>query len=139
MFILFFCKKQVNLYLGDYVKKFDIILIVVVAIIAGALYFSGILRPKEEGQKAIVYVDGKVFVEADLNIDNKYDIESNGHHNILEIKDGYANMIDADCPDQLCVKQKKISLKNETIVCLPNKVVIEIEGADSSQLDAVAN
>ena len=48
-------------------------------------------------------------------------------------------MIDADCPDQLCVKQKKISLKNETIVCLPNKVVIEIEGADSSQLDAVAN
>ena len=97
MFILFFCKKQVNLYLGDYVKKFDIILIVVVAIIAGALYFSGILRPKEEGQKAIVYVDGKVYVEADLDIDNKYDIESNGHHNILEIKDGYANMIDADC------------------------------------------
>lgn len=45
----------------------------------------------------------------------------------MEIKDGYADCTEADCRDGLCVNQKKISKVNETIVCLPHKVIIEIE------------
>ena len=48
-------------------------------------------------------------------------------------------MIDATCPDHICVNQKEISKTGETIVCLPNKVIVEIKGADSSELDAVTN
>ena len=40
-------------------------------------------------------------------------------------------MIRADCPDQLCVKQKAVSKNKESIICLPNKVVIE--GKDSAE------
>ena len=40
-------------------------------------------------------------------------------------------MISADCPDKLCVNQHAISSNGETIVCLPNKVVVEVEDGES--------
>lgn len=46
---------------------------------------------------------------------------------ILVIKDGEANMQEADCPNQICVHHSPISHKGETIVCLPNRVIVEIK------------
>ena len=48
-------------------------------------------------------------------------------------------MIDANCPDKLCVKQKSISKNNENIICLPNKVIVEVESEENSEYDAVVN
>ena len=51
-------------------------------------------------------------------------------------------MTEADCPDQLCVHQKAVDAAGGTIVCLPNKVVIEaLSGAsfEDSGIDAVAS
>ena len=45
---------------------------------------------------------------------------------ILFIENGKANMESADCPNQICVHHSAISLNGETIVCLPNRVVIEV-------------
>ena len=59
--------------------------------------------------------------------------------NHLMIKDGQADMTEAECPDQICVEHKSISKNKETIVCLPNKVIVEIVGGEDTELDAVAN
>ena len=48
-------------------------------------------------------------------------------------------MTDADCPDQLCVHQKAASKNHESIICLPNKVVVEVDGSEEREFDAVAN
>ena len=45
---------------------------------------------------------------------------------ILVISDGKADMESADCPNQICVHHGAISHTGETIVCLPNRVVIEV-------------
>jgi hypothetical protein len=48
-------------------------------------------------------------------------------------------MTQADCPDKLCVHQKAISATGETIVCLPNKVVVEIAGeTEDAEFDTIA-
>jgi len=44
----------------------------------------------------------------------------------LVINKGEVYMESADCPNQICVHHSRISRKGETIVCLPNRVVIEI-------------
>lgn len=49
------------------------------------------------------------------------------------------DMTDADCPDGLCVNQRPISSDGESIICLPNQVVVQIVSQDESELDAVAN
>ena len=45
---------------------------------------------------------------------------------ILIISGGKADMESADCPNQICVHHSAISHTGETIVCLPNRVVIEV-------------
>jgi hypothetical protein len=54
------------------------------------------------------------------------DIETN----VLVIQDGYAYMKEADCPDGLCIHQGRIHKAGQSIVCLPNRVVVTIESDD---------
>ena len=56
--------------------------------------------------------------------------------NVCEIKNGEVKMTEADCPDHLCMKQKAVDSTGGTIVCLPNKVVIEGEKGESLNEDS---
>lgn len=55
------------------------------------------------------------------------------------IKDGKADITEADCPDKVCVKQKPISKAGESLVCLPNKIIITVVEGEENELDGVAN
>jgi hypothetical protein len=57
----------------------------------------------------------------------------------LIIKDGYADIVEASCPDALCVHQKSIHNNGEKMICLPNKVLVEVISENKSSVDAVAN
>ncbi|MDD3172830.1 MAG: NusG domain II-containing protein [Herbinix sp.] len=121
------------------IKKNDFILVGAVIIIClGVLIF--INATKKEGSKVIITIDGEVYDTLYLNEDTSYTIKGEkGAYNTFEIKDGYVNMLDASCPDKLCVKQKDIHYNHETIVCLPNKVVIEVVGGEDDDIDMIAN
>lgn len=53
-----------------------------------------------------------------------------GETNDLEIREGKADVVSASCPDKICVRQNPISEIGETIVCLPNQVIVTIEAAE---------
>lgn len=95
---------------------------------------------KKDGTKVVVEIDGVVFGTYDLNEDRTVEIVNSEKKitNILVIKDKKADVIEADCPDLLCVHQKSISNENESIVCLPNKVVIYIPSRGQDALDGIA-
>ena len=58
--------------------------------------------------------------------------------NRLEIRGGYAQMVWADCPDQVCVNHRSINRDGESIICLPNQVVVSIENGEASDVDGIA-
>ncbi len=121
-------------------KRNDIILMIGIAIIAiGAICF--IFLNKKEGTKVIISVGGKVYKVLNIDEDQELEIDTKDseYKNILQIKDGYATMIEANCPDQICVHQKPISKEGESIVCLPHQTIVTIEGNESASLDSVAN
>lgn len=60
-----------------------------------------------------------------------------GGTNELHIEEGTVYLTDASCPDHLCVKQGAIRRAGESIVCLPNQVVIELRGEQEVELDGV--
>lgn len=65
-------------------------------------------------------------------------IETEYGYNLLEIGDDKVRIIEASCPDKIDVKQGYISKIGETIICLPNKLIIEIKGMDGdNQIDSV--
>ncbi len=85
------------------------------------------------GNSVSVTVDGKLFATYSLDRNTEVLIGDSNCGNTLIIKDGQAFLTNATCPDKLCVKQGKISLNGQTIVCLPNKTVIAVNS--SSQPD----
>lgn len=118
-------------------KKKDWILILLIFVVAGAAYGIHEFAGSKGADIVTVKVDGKVT--GTYPLDKDQEIKINGGTNILTIKNGKAKMTDADCPDQLCVHQKAASKNHESIICLPNKVVVEINGSEESEFDAVAN
>lgn len=124
-------------------KRFNDIFLIIV-LLAFALIF--LLMQNifgKNGANVIVMQDGEIVCEfslkAELEGDNALRIETTKGYNILEIKDSAASITCADCPDGLCVKQKAISKQGESLICLPHKLVITVEGAESSTIDAVAH
>ena len=82
-------------------------------------------------------MNGKI--EGVYSLADDQEIVLNNGSNVLKIKNGEADMNRADCPDQLCVKQKAVSKNKESIICLPNKIVVEVDSHQNSQYDAVSN
>ncbi|SKB64619.1 hypothetical protein SAMN06296386_103145 [Lachnospiraceae bacterium] len=115
-------------------------LIPAAAVMTAVLWYAFLFINSTDGSEVRVLVDGKEY--AVYSLESEVDTVIPGVHgmnNHLVIHDGYADITEAGCPDALCVHQKAISKKGETIVCLPNKVVIEITGGEKGEYDAVAN
>lgn len=93
----------------------------------------------KEGTYVIVTLDNEQIAKYSLMEDAVYELDGYEEgHNELHIENGQAFITDATCPDKLCVKQKEISHKGEMIVCLPNHIIVTIEGGENSTLDGVA-
>ena len=104
-----------------------------IGIIAGPLILSGALfflyfNKGEAGAGVIVRVDGVETARYSLSESGRYEL--NGGTNILVIEDGAAYMLQADCPDHICVSQGKIRYTGQCITCLPNKLTVTVYGTD---------
>lgn len=114
----------------------DIILIAVILIVSLSVLLIVFLT-REEGNTVVVYVDGDKVAEYPLSVDGVYYL--NNGTNTLVIEDGVAYMRDATCPDKFtgngCVNTGKISYVGQKIVCLPNKLIVEIVGEGEGIVD----
>lgn len=118
------------------IRKNDIILLVGIIGIAVICLAIQLMSPVGSGN-LIVQIDGEKVASYPLNEDAEFEL--NDGTNRVEITEGTVKMIQADCPDQICVHHKAISKNNETIVCLPNKIVLVIESTEEAEVDATTN
>lgn len=107
----------------------DLSLILVLLLIGlGLLLF---MRSRgEEGGYASLKVNGVEISRHSLFLEGTFPL--NGGTNILEVKGNRVRLIDADCPDKLCVRQGWIQYTGQCITCLPNKLTVTIVGGDDS-------
>lgn len=107
-------------------KKSDWILIGVL-IVAGMMVVVSQHLNKQEGSQVEITVDGEVYKKLNLNKDEEVRIPcEGGHYNIVQVRNGAVDMLEADCKNQVCVKSARIDEVGETIVCLPHKVIVKI-------------
>lgn len=116
-------------------KKKDILLIIVILVAAGLAFLLHEVIGAKGANCVTVKVNG--VIEGVYSLAQDQEIEINDGSNILVIKNGKADMTEADCPDKLCVKQKAVSKNHESIICLPNKVIVEVDSSENSEFDAV--
>ncbi|MDD2446725.1 MAG: NusG domain II-containing protein [Tissierellia bacterium] len=119
-----------------FLTKGDKLLIVFIILISFS--FMGYIQMQafsKDEKYVSIQVNGeeiKRFIFDSKLVGQTIPIETEYGYNLVEIGDKEVRVIEADCPDKIDVKQGYISNIGETIVCLPNRLVIEIKGIENS-------
>lgn len=120
--------------------KWDVCLVTGMFLLALLIGAAFNLLNKKEADLVLVLQDGEVIAEYPLSEDHAVTISSDENgYNLLMISGKEASVSDANCPDRLCVSQKAISRRGESIICLPHKLVILIESMEEGDVDAIVN
>ena len=114
-------------------RRNDLLLIGGLLLAAALLWF--LARPGGTGGWAVVVVDGAETARYPLDVEQTAAIGGDDY-NVLRIAGGEASIVEANCGDHTCVRTGAISREGETIVCLPHRLVIRIEGGKASGFDA---
>lgn len=117
-------------------NKQDKILIIIVLFIVGIIFIFFKLFEKKDNLFAYVYYEDKVVLKIDLAKEETI-YEVNGYNGIVKISAGNnkVKVLEEDSPLHICSKQGYITKSYESIVCLPNKIVVKIKSND--ELDTI--
>lgn len=120
--------------------KNDFIFVGVLLIICIAVLLLFSLIEGEENGWVVVTRDGKEVGRYPLSVEQTIELKdvSGEVTNVLEITEECAKMKEADCPDKLCVHQKAINRAGESIICLPNRVVVTVESEEEAEFDGIS-
>lgn len=122
-------------------KKNDLIIIATGLLIALAVYGGVQLnnnRMDSNSKEVQVYIDGVLKDVFPLDADDIHRYETDYGYNIIEISDGSARIIEANCLTQSCVEDGAIESVNESVVCLPHHFHIQITGREEVEIDAIS-
>ncbi|MCD7771012.1 MAG: NusG domain II-containing protein [Oscillospiraceae bacterium] len=112
--------------------KADVILFAIIVLMATALIFVGNCR-KSAGSTVIITLNGTTYAEASLPANVEIDVD--GLLTVV-IEDGEVWVTGSTCPDGLCEGMGAISRSGESIVCLPNGIVVKIT-SDEPEYDFI--
>ncbi|RMF57105.1 MAG: NusG domain II-containing protein [Calditrichaeota bacterium] len=114
----------------------DKILILLLA--TSSLFSVYFVRPvSTPGSVVRVEVQGKEVLHKRLDRDTVFRVTGPAGQTRIEIRGGHVRVLDSDCPQKLCVRQGRISHPGRAIICVPNRVMIWIEGSRRNKFDAV--
>ena len=114
------------------IKKMDIVIIIILLVISFIPYIM--LKSYQSGYNgdnyAVISIDGKEQKRVELTdgLDEEFMFESSYGINKVVIHDGKIGIVDANCKDEICIREGFIGKVGERIVCLPNRLVIVIVG-----------
>jgi len=101
----------------------------IAAVLAASVGFLPWLREGGlPGQAAVVRVGNEVIAEVPLGERRRFAVRGPLGETVIEVAAGKVRVVSDPGPQQLCVRQGWISRAGESLVCLPNRVVIQIPG-----------
>lgn len=150
------------------IRKADIVLIAVCLLVAALLGVFFVVH-REAGREVRILYDGIELKKIDLysaqtdseaNTGSEYYLitlrddvvgveyfrdkpepkfSEGTSYNLISVVNGTVDIEAADCKDQICVHHKPISSKGESIICLPHRLVVEVDSGDNADepLDGV--
>ena len=107
------------------ISDFILILLLIMSGLFSSFYIYG---NNNKDKKVIVELSGKVYGVYDLNSDRIIDLKGPQSRVKINIENGYVFVLESGCPQKICKRMGKKNRINELIVCIPNRLIIRIEG-----------
>ena len=111
----------------------------ILLLVAAAAIGAWMVGPGEQGARATAFVDGKAVGWWPLSGPLRRDtIAGNLGPVVIEHGLGGVVIVQAPCPNHICLKQGKASHQHDQLICVPSHLVVAIGGdAQESRFDAV--
>lgn len=105
-------------------NKNDIKLIIAILFFIILLFSLTIFRKKSSF--ANVYYENELLLKIDLSINNTYEVSGDNGKVVIEVLNNQIRVVEENSPYHLCSKQGFVSKSGESIICLPNKIIIKL-------------
>lgn len=120
------------------INRYDLILIIFILIFSIGSFFYMDAFIESEGKLANIYYDNQLIVTMDLNENGTYLLKKEKYPDLLddlevEVKNGSIRISKETSPNHICSKQGATSSPTMPLVCLPNKVFVEVVGENVSE------
>ncbi|WP_300382559.1 NusG domain II-containing protein [Clostridium sp.] len=120
-------------------KKLDFVIICILMILS---FLPEVILGATAGKSynntyAEVTVSGKMYKTIALSEhvgEDILEVKTDDGINIIKIKDNKIGIIEADCPDNVCMNPEYIENAGQSLVCLPHKLMIEIKGISDDEV-----
>lgn len=111
-----------------FVKKTDIIIIILLFVVALVSYFSYKFIFSDVPAVAQIYYEAKLVRTVDLSKNEDYTFRLAENEDVLihVFADGSIAFEESDCHDKICINSGKLDTVGQSAACLPNKIVIKI-------------
>jgi len=123
-------------------KKGDMIIILVLVAAVLSWLVVNKLGESEDVRQVVIETNGSVYktipMSKGMKLQNIHIELENGNYIDIVVDENGAYVKDVECPDKVCQKTGLVSRVGQSIVCLPNKVVVYIEGKTESDVDDVS-
>lgn len=117
-----------------------IVFCLVIAVSIAAMLVLNLIVYAQNGTGVEIELDGVPYAKykfSQINSVKSIEIRSKYGYNVIDISKDGVRISDADCSDRACVRQGLITKQNQSIICLPHRLVIRIVGGGGGA-DAVA-
>lgn len=114
-------------------KKGDYIIVALILLLSTGIFLVSKNSVVEAAEKEVVVsVDGKVEARYTLSEKEKlYTIDNKYGKNTFAITSDGVHMVESDCKDQICIHMGHITRAGESIICLPNRLIISLVNANA--------
>lgn len=123
-------------------KKGDLIIILILAVAAVSWFAVNRLGETEAEREIVIETNGSVYqviqVKEKMELQDIHIELENGNYIDIVADENGAYVKDVICPDKICQKTGRVNKVGQSIVCLPNKVVVYIEGKSENEVDDVS-
>jgi hypothetical protein len=109
---------------------------------AGVLLLAGALAASSgpssgRSARAVVTVGGEVVLEVPLDRDGRYGVAARLGKVTLAVEGGAIRVEETSCSQRICVGMGAKRRPGELIACVPNALLVQLEGEDPDAPDAV--
>ena len=118
--------------------KWDALVVLAVLLLVLSLAARPYFAAKAAGELTVeVTVDGETIERCALSAYTGGTYESRGYTLTVAAENGAVRVSESDCPNQDCVHSGAISRAGQSVVCLPARIAVTLEGA-AADYDLIA-
>ncbi|NVM04633.1 MAG: NusG domain II-containing protein [Candidatus Helarchaeota archaeon] len=116
------------------IPDFALVVLLIVSGLFSSYYMYG---NDNKDKKIIVELSGKVYGVYNLNSNRIIDLKGPQSRVKINIENGYVFVSESGCPQKICKRMGRKNRINELIVCIPNRLIIRIEGKTKNNYEFI--